>query len=97
MKITKDADSLEERTSGEISEDFNPKEEEIFRLIEKLNEGGGDIDALIKEAKEELSKEWRYEIQYSKKAERVLLIHMGLRFPRLRLKRSSILTAQNLS
>ena len=27
------------------------------------------MDALVKEAKEELSKEWKYEIQYSKKAE----------------------------
>ena len=67
-KITKDADSLEEKISEKTSEDFNAKEEEIFGLIEKLNEGEGDMDALTEQAQEELSKEWKYEIQYSKKA-----------------------------
>ena len=38
-KIMKDADSLEEKISGEISEDFNAKEEEILGIIEKLNKG----------------------------------------------------------
>ena len=99
-KITKDADLLEEKISGEISEDYNSKEEEIFGLIENLNEGEGDIDALVKKANEELSKDWKYEIRYLKKR-RVLLIHMDLRFLRLRLKRSSILmtlkTSQMLS
>ena len=64
-KITKDADLLEENISGKISEDFNKKEERIFGLIEKLNEGEEDMDGLVKKAKEELSKEWKYEIQYS--------------------------------
>ena len=68
-RITKDADSLEERISGEINEDFNSKEEGILGVIEKLNEGEGDMKVLIKKAKEELTKEWKYEIQYSKKAE----------------------------
>ena len=67
-KITKDPDSLEEKISGDISKNYNAKEEEIYSLIEKLNEGEGDIDGLVKKAKEELSKEWKYEIQYSKKA-----------------------------
>ena len=67
--ITKDADSLEEKISGKISEDFNAKEEEILSLIEKLNKGGGDMDGLVKKAKEELSREWKYEIQHLKKAE----------------------------
>ena len=62
--ITKDVDALEEKISGEISKDFEEKEEEILGLIEKLNEEGGDIDALIKKAKEILSKEWEYEIQH---------------------------------
>ena len=66
-KIMKDTDSLEERISKEISEDFNPKEEEIFSLIKKLNEGEGDMDALVKKAQKILPKEWKYEIQYLKK------------------------------
>ena len=64
-KITKDADSLEEKISRKIQKDFNPKEEEILRLIEKLNEREGDMDVLVKKAKEELSNEWEYEIQHS--------------------------------
>ena len=67
-KIMKDADSLEEKISGEISKDFNAKEERILGFIEKLNEGEGDMDDLAKKAKEELSKEWKYEIQYLKNA-----------------------------
>ena len=67
-KITKDADSLEEKISEKTSEDFNAKEEEIFGLIEKLNEGEGDMNALVKKAKEKLSKEWKYGIRYLKKA-----------------------------
>ena len=57
FKITKDADSLEEKISGKISEDFEKREEEIYSLIEKLNEGEGNIDALVNKAKEELTKE----------------------------------------
>ena len=67
-KITKDADSLEEKISGEISKDFNSKEERIFGLIEKLNEGEGDMKVLIKKAKDELTKEWKYEIQHYESA-----------------------------
>ena len=64
-KIVKDADTLEDRMSGEISEDFEKKEEEILGLIEKFNRGDGDVDALIEQAKEILMKEWKYEIQHS--------------------------------
>ena len=67
-KITKDADLLEEKISGEISEDFEEKEEEILSLTEKFNRGEGDIDALIMKAKEEMSKEWKYEIKHSNSA-----------------------------
>ena len=47
--------------------DFEEREKEIFSLIEKLNdgEGKGEMSALIQEAKEKLSKEWKYEIQRS--------------------------------
>ena len=45
------------------------REERILGLIEKLNKGEGDIDGLVKKAKEELSNEWKYEIQYLKKEE----------------------------
>ena len=38
-KIKKDANALEEKISGKISEDFEKREEEILCLIEKLNEG----------------------------------------------------------
>ena len=65
-----EADSLEERISGEIQKDFDSKEERILGLIEKLNErggeGGDDPRALIKEVNDELSKEWKYEIQQAK-------------------------------
>ena len=67
-KITKEADSLEEKISGKISKDFNAKEERIFGLIEKLNEGGGDMKVHINKANEEMSQEWKYEIQYLKNA-----------------------------
>ena len=66
--ITKDADSLEDKFSEKTYEDFNAKEEEILGLIEKLNKGDGDMGALIKKTKKELSKEWKYEIRYLKKA-----------------------------
>ena len=58
-----DADSLEERISGKISKDFNQKEEEIFGLIEKLKEGKGSVNVLIRQAQGILSKRWKYEIQ----------------------------------
>ena len=64
-KMKMDADSLEERVSEEISKDFDAKEEEILGLIERLNEGTGNMGDLVRKAKEELSKEWKYEIQYS--------------------------------
>lgn len=64
-EIRKGADSLEERISGEIREDSNAKETRIYGLIEKLNEGGGNLDALVKDAEEELSREFKYEIQQS--------------------------------
>ena len=64
-KMAKDADSLEEKISEKISEDFGPKEERILGLIAKLNEGEGDMNVLLKQAKEELSREWKYEIQHS--------------------------------
>ena len=65
-KMKEDVKSLEEKISGKISEDFNAKEEEILGLIEKFNEGeeGGDMDVLVKKAKEELAKKWKYEIQH---------------------------------
>ena len=64
-EIVKDADTLEDNIGGEISENFEKKEEGIYSLIEKLNREDGDIDALIEQAKEILSKEWRYKIQHS--------------------------------
>ena len=67
-KIREEADSLEEKISGKISEDFEKREERILDLIEKLDEKEGDKDALIKKAKEDLSREWKYDIQYLKKA-----------------------------
>ena len=65
-KIMKNADSLRERISEVIGEDFNAREERILGLIEKLNkeEEEEDMDALVKKAKEKLSKEWKYEIQH---------------------------------
>ena len=63
-KIKKGAASLEEKFSREISEDFNTKEEQIFELIDKLNEGKDNMDSLIKQAHDALSKEWRYVIQH---------------------------------
>ena len=57
LKIREDADSLEEKISGKISENFNPKEEQIFSLIEKLNEGNGNLEALVEKGKEVLSSE----------------------------------------
>ena len=60
-----DADSLEEKISEKISEDFGLKEERILGLIAKLNEGEGDMSILLKQAKEELSRELKYEIQHS--------------------------------
>ena len=69
-KIREGADSLEEKISGIISENFNAKEEKILGLIEKFNEGKGDMDGLVKKAKEELSKEWKYEIQHSESPEK---------------------------
>ena len=65
-KIAKDADSLEEKMSGKISEDFEEKEKEILGLIEKLNRGEGKINTLVEQAQEVLSKEWKFEIQHSK-------------------------------
>ena len=56
---------MEEKLSGEISANFDGKEKGIFGFIKRLNEGGSDTNALIEEAKEELSKEWRYDIRDS--------------------------------
>ena len=95
-KIREDADSLEERISKEISEDFNAKEERILGLIEKLNEGGGDMNVFVKKAKKFCQKSGSTEFNIMT-PELVLLIHMGSRSPRLRLKRSSVLTAPSLS
>ena len=67
-KTTKDADSLKEKISGEISEDFEEKEEEILSLTEKFNRGEGDVEVFVKKAKEELAREWKYEIQHSNSA-----------------------------
>ena len=64
-KMVKDADSLEEKISEKISKDFGLKEERILGFIAKLNEGEGDMSILLKQAKEELSREWKYEIQHS--------------------------------
>ena len=68
-KMIKDADSLEEKISEKISEDFGLKEERILGLIAKLNEGEGDMSVLIGQAKEELPREWKYEIQHSEQIE----------------------------
>ena len=52
-RFRKDADSVDEK--------------EILGLVEKLNEGEGegDMNALTEKAREQLSIEWRYEIQHS--------------------------------
>ena len=63
FKVKESAGSMEESVNKEIHEDFDKKEEQILGLIEKLNEGGRNSDALIEQAQEELSKEWAYEIQ----------------------------------
>ena len=63
-KIVSGTNSLEEKINADIHKDFVQKEERILALIEKLNEEGrGDWGELIKQAKEELSKGWKYEIQ----------------------------------
>ena len=89
--IRESADSLEEKMSGEISEDFDKKEERILGLIKKLNEGEGDMDALVKKVKEDLSNEWEYDIQHSDSGVG-FVIHVSSRFPQSRLKSRSILT-----
>ena len=66
-KIVKEADTLEERINGEIHEDFDPKEERVYSIIERLSEreGGGDLGELAKEAQKELSDMQSYLIDYS--------------------------------
>ena len=66
-EIAGDADLLEEKVGGEIRADYDKKEEEILSLIEKLDESEeGALGDFIKKAKDELSKEWKYEIQNNK-------------------------------
>ena len=67
-RMNEDADSLEERISGEINKDSDEKEEQILGLIEKLNEGKCDFKVLIGQVQEILSNEWKYEIQHSESA-----------------------------
>ena len=63
-RIRNEADSKEEEISRKIHEDFDPREEEIINLIQKLNNKEGDLDSLVSKALEELSVDLNYDIKY---------------------------------
>ena len=55
-KIHGDANTLEDTIDSEIATKHKKYEEPILSLIEKLNKGEGNVDALVKKAEEKLSK-----------------------------------------
>ena len=61
-----DADSLEEKINEEVRKDFDPRAARISSIIDKIANENTNFDSLIKEAQEELSTEYKYEIQHSK-------------------------------
>ena len=61
-----DADLLEEKINEEVRKDFDPRAARISSIIDKIANENTNFDNLIKEAQEELSTEYKYEIQHSK-------------------------------
>ena len=55
-------DSLKEKISEEIDTDYKKRGDQTCKLNEKL-EDEGDLSAFVKQAKEILSREWKYVIQ----------------------------------
>ena len=62
-KTIKEADSLEEELICEVHKDFDPKEEHILSIINRLNnintEEGDDLNNVTRQAEEVLSCEYK--------------------------------------
>ena len=61
-----DADLLEEKINEEVRKDFDPRAARISSIIDKIANKNTNFDGLIKEAQDELSTEYNYEIQHFK-------------------------------
>ena len=90
-KIKRDASSLDNMISGGINRDFKKKEERVLGLIEKLNKGEGDMNALMKEAEEILSEEFKYEICTSGPAGRNFIFSYRLKVSSVKVDKKLVL------